>query len=161
MGLVLGYIAVVPGVMGIPLLVTMVQSDRGRIQRLSNERTEISSDHGKTKVIVPRTWTKLPQLNNEASVQVDNKDKETYLIVITDTKIDLDNFTLEKHHQHTRDRMLQKMKNPSGTEPISLTIDGHPVLQDEPSGTETAPTLFSFTPWWITAIVFNRSSHGR
>jgi len=33
------------------------------------------------------------------------------LIVITDTKADLDGFTLEKHHQQTRDRMLQKMKN--------------------------------------------------
>jgi bacterioferritin (cytochrome b1) len=58
------------------------------------------------------------------------------LIVITDTKADLDNFTLEKHHQPTRDRMLQKMKNASATQPVSLTIDGHPALQDEITGTE-------------------------
>jgi superoxide dismutase len=59
-----------------------------------------------------------------------------YLIVITDTKANLDNFTLEKHHQQTRDRMLQKMKNASATQPASLMIDGHPALQDELSGTE-------------------------
>ena len=59
-----------------------------------------------------------------------------YLIVITDRKTDLDSFTLEKHHQQTRDRMLQKMKNASGTQPVSLTIDGHPVRQDELTGTE-------------------------
>jgi hypothetical protein len=52
-----------------------------------------------------------------------------YLIVITDAKADLDNFTLEKHHQLTRDRMLQKMKNASANEPVSLTIDGHPALR--------------------------------
>ena len=135
-GLSLGYIALVLGIMGIPLLISMIQSDRERLQRLSTERKEIASDDGKIKVTVPGTWTKLPELNKQASLQVGNKSKEVYLIVITDTKTDLDNFTLEKHHQQTRDRMLQKMKNASGTQPVSLTIDGHPALQDELTGTE-------------------------
>ena len=135
-GLIVGYIAIAVGVMGIPLLVSMIQSDRERLQRLSTERKEIASDDGKIKVTVPGTWTKLPELNKQASLQVGNKSKEVYLIVITDTKADLDNFTLEKHHQQTRDRMLQKMKNASGTQPVSLTIDGHPALQDELTGTE-------------------------
>jgi hypothetical protein len=135
-GLIFGYIALVLGIIGIPLLVSMIQSDRERLPRLSTERKEIASDDGKRKVTVPGTWTKLPELNKQASLQVGNKSKEAYLIVITDTKTDLDNFTLEKHHQQTRDRILQKMKNPSATEPVSLTIDGHPALQDELTGTE-------------------------
>ena len=32
--------------------------------------------------------------------------------------------------------MLEKMKNASATQPVSLTIDGHPALQDELTGTE-------------------------
>jgi Domain of unknown function (DUF4190) len=135
-GLILGYIALAIGIMGIPLLLSMIQSDRERLQRLSTERREIASDNGKIKVNVPGTWTKLPELNKQASLQVGNKSKEVYLIVITDTKADLDNFTLEKHHQQTRARMLQKMKNASATQPVSLTIDGHPALQDELTGTE-------------------------
>jgi hypothetical protein len=135
-GLVSGYIALVLGIMGIPLLVSMIQSDRERLQRLSIERKEIVSDDGKIKVTVPGTWTKLPELNKQASLQVGNKSKEVYLIVITDTKTDLDNLTLEKRHQQTCDRMLQKMKNASATQPVSLTIDGHPALQDELTGTE-------------------------
>jgi superoxide dismutase len=59
-----------------------------------------------------------------------------YLIVITDAKADLDNMTLEKHHDLTRDGMFQKMTNASATEPVPLTIDGHPAIQDELSGTE-------------------------
>src|SRR5947209_12152695 len=59
-----------------------------------------------------------------------------YLIVITDAKAEVTDLTLEKHHQLTRDRMLQKMKNASATEPVPLTIDGHAALQDEISGTE-------------------------
>ena len=135
-GLVLGYIALVLGIMGIPLLVSMIQSDRERLQRLSTERKEIASDDGKINVRVPGTWTKLPELNKQASLQVGNKSKEVYLIVITDTKTDLDDMTLEKHHDLTRDRMFQKMKNASATEPVSLTIDGHPAMQDELTGTE-------------------------
>jgi Domain of unknown function (DUF4190) len=135
-GLILGYIALAIGIMGIPLLVSMIQSDRERLQRLSTERKEIASENGKIKVNIPGTWTTLPELNKQASLQVGNKSKEMYLIVITDTKADLDNFTLEKHHQQTRDRMLQKMKNASATQPVSLTIDGHPALQDELTGTE-------------------------
>src|SRR5213596_2129699 len=135
-GLILGYIALVLGIMGIPLLVSMIQSDRERLQRLSTERKEITSDDGKIKITAPGTWTKLPEFNKQASLQVGNKSKEVYLIVITDTKADLDNFTLEKHHQQTRDRMLQKTKNASATQPVSLTIDGHPALQDELTGTE-------------------------
>jgi len=140
-GLVLGYIAHVLGLMSIPLLVSMIQSDRERLQGLSTERKEIASDDGEKKVIIPGTRTKLPELNKQASLQVGNKRNEVYLMVITDAKTDLDNFTLEKHHQQTRDRMLQKMKSASAIEPISLTIDGHPALQDELSGTESGTNV--------------------
>jgi Domain of unknown function (DUF4190) len=139
-GLVLGYIALVLNValfvMGIPLLVSMIQSERERLQHLAIERKEIASDDGKLKVTTSGFWVKRSDLNKEASLQAAYKDKELYLIVITDAKADLDDFTLEKHHQLTRDRMLRKLKNASGTEPISLTIDGHPAFQDELSGTE-------------------------
>jgi hypothetical protein len=95
-----------------------------------------NSDDGKIKVTVPGMWTELPELNKNASAQVGNNSKEVYLIVITDGKADLDSFTLEKHHQLTLDRMLKGMKNASATEPVSLTINGHPALQDELTGTE-------------------------
>jgi Domain of unknown function (DUF4190) len=135
-GLVLGYIALVLGIMGIPLLVSMIQSERERLHRLETERKEIASDDGKIKVTVPGTWTKLPELNKQASLQVGDKSKQMYLIIITDSKADLENIMLEKYHDATRDRRFQKMKNASATEPVSLMIDGHPALQDEINGTE-------------------------
>jgi len=33
------------------------------------------------------------------------------------------------------------MKNPSTTEPIHLTIDGHPAMQDELTGTQNSTNL--------------------
>jgi hypothetical protein len=135
-GLILGYLAFVLGVMGIPLLVSMIQSDRERLHRLSIERKEIASDDGKIKVTVSGMWVKMPELNKQATLQVGDKSQEMYLMVITDAKSDSPNLTLEKHHQLTRDRMSQKMKNASATEPVPLTIDGHPAMQDELSGTQ-------------------------
>ena len=49
--------------------------------------------------------------------------------------------TLKKYHDATRDRMFQKMKNASAAEPVSLTIDGHPALQDELTGTENGTNV--------------------
>lgn len=140
-GLILGYIALVVGVMGIPLLVSMIQSDRARLRQLATERKEITSDDGKLKVTTSGFWVKRSDLNKRASLQAAYKDKEMYVIVITEAKADLDNLTLEKHHQQSRDRMLQKMKNASATEPLSRTIDGHPALQDELTGTENGANV--------------------
>ena len=69
-GLTLGYIALVLGVMAIPLLVGMVgrlQSDR---ERLGAERQETVPDDGKIKITVPASWTKLPDLNKNATVML-------------------------------------------------------------------------------------------
>jgi hypothetical protein len=134
-GLILGYIGVAIGLMGIPLLVGMIRADRERIHRLSIEKKEIASDDGKLKVTVSGLWTKVPELNKEATLQVGEKSKEMYLIVLSDAKSAVGNVTLEQHHQATRDRMLQKMQNASVTGSVPLTIDGHPALQDELSGT--------------------------
>jgi hypothetical protein len=140
-GLILGYIGLALGILGNPLLVGMIQSDRERLHRLATERKEIASADGKMKVIVPGLWTKLPQLNKQASLRVGDKRKEMYLIVITEVKADPDDFNVEKQHQLTRDRMVQKMKNASATEPVPLTINSHPALQDELSGTENGTNV--------------------
>jgi hypothetical protein len=63
-------------------------------------------------------------------------EKEMYLIVLSDAKAAVGNLKLEQYHQLTRDRILQKMKNTSATEPVPLTIDGHPAMQDELTGRE-------------------------
>jgi hypothetical protein len=141
-GLTLGYIALALGVIAIPFLVGviggMIQSDRERL-RLGAERQQIVSDDGKIKITVPASWTKLPDLNKNATVMlkhavavcVGDDSRETYLIVITHAKTELpkrlgSTITLEEQHQLTRDQRLEEMKNASATSPISLLTDGHP-----------------------------------
>ncbi len=68
-------IAIAVGVMGIPLLVRMIQSDRERAHRLSIERKEIVSSDRRIKVTVPGNWVKLPGLNKAAALQLVTKIK--------------------------------------------------------------------------------------
>jgi hypothetical protein len=135
-GLIVGYIGVVLGVLGIPLLVSMIKSDIEHAHQLAAERDEITSTDGAVRISVPGNWYEMPQLNAQAIVRVGNKSKEQYLIVLAIGKSDFENMTLQKRHQTARDRMLQSMKNASGSEPVAVTIGGYPALQDELSGTK-------------------------
>jgi len=133
-GLIVGYLAVPWAVLQIWFLAGMIQGERGRLHDLAVKRQQIVSEDGKLSVTVSGFWVKMPNLNKRATLQVGYKDKELYLIVITDPKSTVPNMTLEQHHELTRDRMMEKMKDASATAPVPLTIDGHPALQDEVSG---------------------------
>jgi len=140
-GLILGYVAIPIAVLQVWFLVGMIHGERERLHDVAVKRQQIVSEDGKLSVTASGFWVKMPNLNKQATLQVGYKDNEMYLIVISDAKSAVGNVTLEKHHQLTRDRMLQKMQNSSATETVSLTIDGHPALQDEVSGTQNRTNL--------------------
>jgi hypothetical protein len=55
---------------------------------------------------------------------------------------------------------LQKLKNASGTQPVSLTIDGHPALQDELTGTEKGTNVVFLHTTVDDGDHFNKSLRG-
>jgi len=140
-GLILGYVAIPIAVLQVWFLVGMIHGERERLHDVAVKRQQIASEDGKLSVTASGFWVKMPNLNKQATLQIGYKDNEMYLIVISDAKSAVGNITLEKHHQLTRDRMLQKMQNSSAAETVSLTIDAHPALQDEVSGTQNRTNL--------------------
>jgi hypothetical protein len=140
-GLIVGYLAVPWAVLQVWFLAGMIQGERGRLHDLAIKRQEISSDNGNLKVTTSGFWVKRTDLNKKASLQAAYKDKEMYLIVITDPKSTAPNMTLEQHHQMTRDHMLQTMKNSSATQSISTSADGHPAMQDQITGIENGASV--------------------
>ena len=141
-GLVLGYIALVLNILIIPaILIPVVLKARQRAveassQPVSFDRKEVIASDDLSRVKIPADWAEMPGLNQQASLQVGNGKMEQYLMVLTEAKPDGGDMTLEKHHQMTRDAMLKKLQNSSGTDPVSLTIGGNHALQDELSGTQ-------------------------
>lgn len=140
-GLIVGYATVPFGVLGGIMLVDMIRSDRERVHDLAVQKKEIASDDGKLKLTTSGFWVKRTDLNKQAVLQAGYKSEEMYVIVISDAKSTMSNMTLQQHHQLTLERMLQKMKNKSMTEPASVTIDGRPALQDEVTGTTQGANL--------------------
>ena len=144
-GLIIAYIGLVPVVVlssfAAAMLFDMIRSDRERLHDLAVKRQEITSDDGKLKIITSGFWVKASDLNKQATLQAQYKSNDMYVMVISDSKATVGNMTLEQHHQLTRDHMLQKLEKSSATQSASVTVDGHPALQDEISGTRQRTNL--------------------
>ena len=137
-GLILGYVGIVVNLILIPTVIVPA-AKKAWTERFDNRSTgfnkEIVSADGKERILVPSSWKSLPELNEGASVAAGNKFQEEYLIVLSENKTDLADLDLEKHHQFTRNETVGNLKDGSATPAVPLTIDGHPALQDEISGT--------------------------
>lgn len=134
--LIVGYLNIPFGILGGIMLADMIRSDRARVHDLDVQKKEIAADDNKSKITVSGHWVKRTDLNQKATLQAACPGKEMYVIVISDAKSTVPKMTLEQHNQLTRDHMLQTMKNSSASQPVSLSIDNHPALQEELSGTD-------------------------
>ena len=140
-GMVLGYISLalhlilIPAV-GIPLFVKARNDARARLEHVSDSGHEIVSADGESRLVVPKDWSELKDLNEAAELQAGNRAKEQYVMVLSEKKADFTDMTLQKHHQLTREAMMKKMANPVAAETVDLIVDGHPALQEEINGTQ-------------------------
>ena len=140
-GLIVGYLAIPWAVLQIWFLVGMIQGESHRLHDLANEKKEIASDDGKLKITASGFWVERTDLNKKASLQAAYKDKELYVMILSEPKASVPDMTLQQNHQTTREHMLQKMKDSSATAPVAVTIDGHPALQDEVNGIENGANI--------------------
>src|SRR5262245_44986286 len=134
--LIVAYLQIPFGVLGGIMLVDMIRSERVRLQAVAAEKRDIASDDGKLRVTTSGFWVKRTDLNQKASLQAAYSSKDMYVMVLSELKSTVPNMTLRQHHQTTRDHMLKQMTNSSAKEPAPITIDNHPALQDELSGTD-------------------------
>jgi hypothetical protein len=133
--LIVAYLEIPFGVLGGIMLVDWIRSDRARLHDLAIEKKEITSGDGKLKVTTSGFWVKRTDLNQKASLQAAYNSKDMYVMVLSEPKSAVPDMTLQQNHQASRDHMLKQLSNSSATEPVPITIDNHPALQDELSGT--------------------------
>lgn len=159
-GLVLGYVALVLNLIlipaiAIPALLKARDEARGRIVYGPGNTREIVSADGNIRLNVPKDWSELKDLNDAAELQTGNRGKEQFVIILSENKADFDNMTLQKHHQITRDAIVEKMKNATAGESAEVTIDGRPALQDEIGGTQDGTNIV----FLHTTVEGNESFH--
>jgi hypothetical protein len=100
-----------------------------QLQKLGKP-TVLTSPDGKFQLTLPSGWEERPALHAGASIKAANVLQEAYVIVMTDSKIDLaDDMTLDKFTDITRRKMLTKVTEGDSTPPVPVTINGNPGLQ--------------------------------
>lgn len=104
-------------------------------KRNALKTSEVVSNNGVCQVSIPGDWKVENDLNEGADIQVGNSNKGEYLIVITDSKLDFDNITIEKHSELTRDHLMGNAKNCEVVGPAkNLVINGQPAVEYEIRG---------------------------
>jgi hypothetical protein len=139
--LILGYLQIPFGILGGIMLADMIRSERVRLKEVAAEKKDIASDDGKVKITTSGFWVQRTDLNPKASLQAGYNSKDMFVMVLSEPKSTVPNMTLSQNHQLSCDHMLKQMTNSSATEPISTTIDNHPALQDELSGTNRGKNI--------------------
>ena len=68
-------------------------------------------------VTMPATWSLRKDLNDSADLQMGNSFKEAYTVILSDNKMDLDNFSLDDHSDLTRSFIASGLKNYKASDP--------------------------------------------
>jgi len=92
------------------------------------------SDNRQFSITFPGDWQSHSGLNQKAHLQVVSKEKNLYLIVISEAKKDYPGVTLEDHSLITREILRGNLKKDIQGKEISRTIQGFPAIECELSG---------------------------
>src|ERR1043166_1934751 len=93
----------------------------------------VTASDNRSQIRVPKSWGPM-QLNEAAEIQVGSEEDDSYLIVLTEVKEDLDGWNLDKHSRVTLGKLLAGLAFPTISGPKSMTVDGHPAVQYEIHG---------------------------
>src|SRR5260221_5952714 len=95
---------------------------------------EIASADGLCRLTVPPTWSEDNDLYPGAELQVSNKKEELFVVVMAESKSELDGMTKEKYSRITRRALAKSLKAAKTTGPNKMTVGGAPGLQYQISG---------------------------
>lgn len=89
------------------------------------EKNEFKSEDGSESLFAPKSWISDTALNNEASIQISNRMKEKYVIVITEEKeLFSEGLTLAEYTELVNEMMQGSINNVSATDIQDTTVNG-------------------------------------
>lgn len=94
------------------------------------ESTPLRSSDRKSEIFIPAGWVEDRTLNSNADIQAAKASEAMYIIVLSDSKADLQNVSLVKHSQLTRDTLLKSLTSPQVSPPTEVkSVGGNPAIQ--------------------------------
>ncbi|MHC4549379.1 MAG: hypothetical protein ACYTEZ_11445 [Planctomycetota bacterium] len=110
----------------------------------------------KYEVVKPASWSRLADLNEAADVQMGNRFKEAYLVILTEAKVDFEEgFTLADFSDVTRGFLRQSATKYSETGPEPGEVNGKPSLRYEIHATVDRVRI----RYWHICIDFDEEYH--
>lgn len=80
-------------------------------------------------ILKPKKWRMMNDLNEEADLQMGNVRKEAYAIVLTESKMDFEDASLQDYSDLTRGFLSENLKKHEESAPEKLTINGYPAIK--------------------------------
>lgn len=99
-------------------------------QTTSNKRGNMVSFYdNQFSILKPKAWRIMNDLNEEADMQMGNLKQEAYAIVLTESKIDFDDASLQAYSDLTRGFLSESLKKYKESAPDHFTIQSHPAIK--------------------------------
>jgi hypothetical protein len=90
----------------------------------------ITGADGKSEITVPGGWSAETDLNKEAQIQVSDRQRKLFLIVLAENKSGLKDMTRQKHSEVTRNLLSKNLNQAKVSGPTEVTqVNGNPALQ--------------------------------
>ncbi len=106
-----------------------------KLPEMKESPGKVLMDPGKTiQVTIPSGWKEDRELHESAELQASQRAKELYIIILSESKQDFQQMTLEGHSKITRDTLMGNIKSAELSAPVSMTVGGYPAVQYEISG---------------------------
>jgi hypothetical protein len=103
----------------------------------------VTSKNGDSQVRLPAHWSPLQGLHERATIQAGNKQREEYLIVLSESKANFaDDFTYRDYSRITREGLMKNIEQPKVVgEPTELLINGRRAVRYEIHGVSAKTRL--------------------
>lgn len=94
----------------------------------------LKSNNDLSEITLPEGWKEQKGLNEKADIQAADSLNNNFMIVLSESKLDFNEMTLDKHSEATRSILLKAIGNPVVEGPTRLTINGFPAVQYKITG---------------------------
>lgn len=130
----IGLTVVIVGVIALAIALNWDKIKSG-LKTDSQSRQLIVSSDGEYQIQVPAGWKQITNLHEKADLQAADRLREMYIIVLSESKSDFEEMSLDKHSQITIGNLLGRVTSSETSGPTALVINGNPAVQYVVSGT--------------------------
>ena len=120
---------------GINLMIATVIFSLTACDLLSKKPQRVEFLDNSFAVMKPGSWSLRDDLNDVADLQMGNLVKEAYAIIISESKMDFEDLSLQRHSDITRSMLREGLENYNESGPEYLDNTEYPMLRYRLTGT--------------------------